>query len=190
MSQSPKLLVRTIILIAAAVFTAGCASSPPAAKFSQRAAAGSVVKAADRAEIGVTSAAGVAIADYEKARVVARIKLQLASKQALNEAATPIDYQVDVKITRYEKGNAFARAMLAGLGQIHLDGEVEVYAMPARERVMAFTVQKTFAWGGVYGGTTTMEDVEQSFAEGVANALTGQGDKQSGRVATTATSSR
>jgi len=84
---------------------------------------------------------------------------------------------VDVTITRYEKGSAFARAMLAGLGQIHMDGNVTLYSMPAHTVVEDFSVQKTFAWGGIYGGTTTIEDIEQSFAEGIANALTGQGDK-------------
>ncbi|GAA0711082.1 hypothetical protein GCM10009105_12760 [Dokdonella soli] len=92
-----------------------------------------------------------------------------------------------MSITRYEKGNAFARAMLAGLGQIHIDGDVQVYAMPEHNRTMAFSVQKTFAWGGIYGGTTTIEDIEQSFAESIANALTAQGEKGgAGAAGTTA----
>jgi hypothetical protein len=53
-------------------------------------------------------------------------------------------------------------------------------ALPAHDRVEEFAVQKTFAWGGIYGASTTMEDIEQSFAEGIANALTGQDDDKRG----------
>jgi hypothetical protein len=123
----------------------------------------------------VGTASGVTMADYEKARVVDRIKMQIAAKEALNPAgAAASQYEVDVTVTRYEKGSAFARAMLAGLGQIHMDGSVTLFSMPAHVMVEDFTVQKTFAWGGIYGGTTTIEDIEQSFAEGIANALTGK----------------
>jgi hypothetical protein len=156
---------------------AGCASTPPAAKFSHRQAE-SVFRASDTSDVSVDVASGVAMESFEKSRVAERIKTQIAAKEALNpSAAAASQYQVDVIITRYEKGNAFARAMLAGLGQIHMDGKVNVYAMPERRAVEDFVVEKTFAWGGIYGSSTTIEDIEQSFAEGIANALTGQGEK-------------
>ena len=44
-------------------------------------------------------------------------------------AATPADEQtltVAIAFTRYAEGNAFARFMLAGLGQIHIDAEVSL----------------------------------------------------------------
>jgi len=164
------------VLLAFAALT-GCASSPPVAKFSHR-QSDAVLRTADTSDVTVGTATGVTMADYEKARVVDRIKMQIAAKQALNPAvAAANQYEVSVTVTRYEKGSAFARAMLAGLGQIHMDGIVTLYSMPAHVAVEDFTVQKTFAWGGIYGGNTTIEDIEQSFAEGIANALTGQGDK-------------
>ncbi len=79
-------------------------------------------------------------------------------------------------ITRYDKGNAFARAMLAGLGQIHIDSTVTVSASGSGDTVSEFTVKKTFAWGGIYGGATRIEDVEPAFAESLAAGLTGQMD--------------
>jgi hypothetical protein len=168
-------------LFAAALLAAGCASSPPVAKFSQHSDTHAVIRSADTAAVTVDATSGVTMADYEKTRVIERIRMKLAAKQALNPAlADPGQYQIDVTITRYEKGNAFARAMLAGLGQMHIDGNVKVYAMPAHDRVEEFAVQKTFAWGGIYGASTTMEDIEQSFAEGIANALTGQDDDKRG----------
>ncbi len=38
---------------------------------------------------------------------------------------------------------------------------------------MESPVYKTFAWGGIYGGVTRMEDVEQGLAGGIATAVTG-----------------
>ncbi len=64
--------------------------------------------------------------------------------------------------------------MLAGLGQIHIDGEVKLVELPDRKQVGVFSVSKTFAWGGIYGGSTGIEEIEQTFADGVAAALTGQ----------------
>jgi len=171
--------VRKFGLLAIALLATGCASSPPVAKFARGSAAHAVIRTADTASIDVDASSGVTLADYEKTRIIEQIKMKLAQEQALNPAlADPGQYQVDVTITRYEKGNAFARAMLAGLGQMHIDGNVKVYAMPAHTSIEEFSVQKTFAWGGMYGASTRIEDIEQAFAEGIANALTGQGDKK------------
>lgn len=83
------------------------------------------------------------------------------------------DLGVTVTITRYQKGNAFARAMMAGLGQVHLDGHVVLARTSDGTTLSDFTMSKTFAWGGIYGASTSMEDIEHTFAEGVAEALTG-----------------
>ena len=64
--------------------------------------------------------------------------------------------------------------MLIGLGQIHVDATVRLLELPAKKKVGEFSINKTFAWGGLYGGMTNMEDVERGFADGVAAALTGQ----------------
>jgi hypothetical protein len=37
-----------------------------------------------------------------------------------------------------------------------------------------FELKKTFAWGGAYGAGTSIEDIENSFADGVAASVTGQ----------------
>jgi uncharacterized protein DUF4410 len=81
---------------------------------------------------------------------------------------------VDLHLSRYDKGNAFARAMLVGLGQIHIDGKVDIYQMPDHTLVGEFDLKKTFAWGGIYGAATSMEDIEDTFADGVAATCTGQ----------------
>ena len=41
-----------------------------------------------------------------------------------------------------------------------------------------FTIKKSFAWGGIYGGAVSMEDIERTFADGVAAAVTGQTEEK------------
>ncbi|MBU4054678.1 MAG: DUF4410 domain-containing protein, partial [Proteobacteria bacterium] len=87
-------------------------------------------------------------------------------------------YEIELLLTRYDKGNAFARSMLAGLGQIHIDGEIKIIELPDKKQVGAFSISKTFAWGGIYGASTSMEDIEQTFANAVAAEVTGQKPKE------------
>jgi hypothetical protein len=113
--------------------------------------------------------------ESEKSRLNEKIRQKINDRKMSNRTAgSGKSYEVDLFVTRYDKGSAFARAMLAGLGQIHLDGDVTVLEMPARHPVGNFSISKTFAWGGIYGGTTNMEDIETIFADGVAAAVTGQ----------------
>jgi hypothetical protein len=81
---------------------------------------------------------------------------------------------VDLHLTRHERGNVVGRVLLAGLGQIHIEGRVSVFRMPAHTLVGEFALKKTFAWSGVDGGMTSVEDIEDTFAGGIAATLTGQ----------------
>ena len=73
--------------------------------------------------------------------------------------------------TDYDAGNAFARAMLAGLGQIHIDAEITLKRGDTNELLGIEEVTKTFAWGGIYGASTHIIDVEEGFSEAVVAAL-------------------
>ncbi len=153
----------------------GCASTAPKADFSQGMALAGRVAAKDEVKARVLAAADVSLLDVEKTRIAERIEERVMAKKAQNpEGAEKKNYEVEVTLTRYEKGNAFARSMLAGLGQIHLDGNVRLYELPEHKKVGDFLIKKTFAWGGLYGATVSMEDIETTFADGVAAALTGQ----------------
>jgi len=156
---------------------AGCATTAPTAEFAKRINPQSAVRAGDTAKTVVDVAPGVQIYDYEKARLTQVIEGKIATEEIRSKAAGQARvYEVDVKLVQYERGNSFARAMLAGLGQIHIAGDVTIYLMPARTKIGEFTIKKTFAWGGIYGGMTTMETVEQGFAGGIAAAVTGQSE--------------
>lgn len=169
---------RTAILAAgmlALMGLAGCASTVPTADFAHQIVAGARVSAPDTVKVNVDAADTVKILPIEKERIAEKVAMKIDARKTANAAAGAARvYEVDLRLTRYDKGNAFARAMLAGLGQIHIEGVVSVFEMPGHTPVGEFTLKKTFAWGGVYGAATSIEDIEDTFADGVAAAVTGQ----------------
>jgi hypothetical protein len=165
------------ICAAAILLTTGCAGTLPKADFAQSIAPDSHIAAKDDAKVKVDAISGVPILESERTRIAEKIKQKIDVRKTINNRDSAKTYEIDLVLTKYEKGNAFARAMLAGLGQIHIDGEVSVLEIPGRIPVGKFTINKTFAWGGIYGGTTSMEDIETTFADGVAAALTGQSEE-------------
>jgi len=76
-----------------------------------------------------------------------------------------------ILITQYDEGNAFARAMLAGLGQIHIDGDVTLVDRTTGATLATYKVSKQFAFGGILGASTSIEDVEKGFAKSVAETV-------------------
>ena len=98
-----------------------------------------------------------------------------------NVNASEVDQQTlhaVVNITRYDEGNAFARAMLAGLGQMHIDATVTLSDYQTNEEFAKYEVTKTFAWGGIYGAGTGIKNIEDGFAKAVAASIGGK--KESG----------
>ena len=161
----------TVLALGALVLFSGCASNVPRAQYAVAPKTEHALKATDSPEVSVAAGTrDVELLDSDRSRIAEKISRQFQSPVEGN-AERP--YRVQVNVTRYEKGNAFARAMLAGLGQIHIDAEVKVFLNPGNEVVNQFTVSKTFAWGGIYGASTTILDVENPFAEAVANGLKG-----------------
>jgi hypothetical protein len=57
----------------------------------------------------------------------------------------------------------------AGLGQIHIDADVWVFDAATNESLGQYKVSKDFAFGGLYGLMTNIEDVEKGFARSVAD---------------------
>jgi hypothetical protein len=126
-------------------------------------------------QVNVDAPTGVEILPQEQERLAHKIKSKIVSRKAANtRAVAGVTYEVDLHLSRYEKGNAFARAMLPGLGQIHIEGKIAIFRMPEHRPAGEFGLKKTFAWGGAYGAGTSIEDIENTFADGVAAAVTGQ----------------
>ena len=172
--------IRSMALATVVLALGACASSPPSAKFNEPLTVEHRVRASDTVRVEVSAAKGVEMLPSERQRVLEQIQAKLAAKQTANPASDARDLKIDVQMTKYEKGNAFARAMLAGLGQIHVDARIRVLDAATDKLLTDFDIAKTFAWGGIYGAATGIEDVEGAFAEGIAAALTGQED-QSGK---------
>ncbi len=81
------------------------------------------------ATVNADAAAGVAMTDTARNRILDEVKAEIAAKHpniwvTASPAAMPGSVNLKIVFTRYDDGNAFARFMLAGLGQIHIDGDV------------------------------------------------------------------
>lgn len=177
--RSGAVLMATIVL---ALFVAGCASTAGSARPLTAAVKPEILAPYTKVALA-TSAQGDAApkmtpADRDRvaALVAGKVK-ERAPNRFTDFAATTMDaatLQVTIAFTRYDEGSAFARAMLAGLGQMHIDAEVTLEDR-ARQTVLGkFKVTKTFAWGGLYGGFTGIKDVEGGFAEAVAKVVLGE----------------
>jgi hypothetical protein len=121
------------------------------------------------------AAPGVVIADYDLQRILQRVKAEISGvhPDVWVPAGAPVAGATNVKIviTQYDEGNAFARAMLAGLGQIRMDGDVVFSDAATGQKIAEYKVSKDFAFGGLYGAVTKIEDVEKGFAKSVAQIL-------------------
>ena len=171
-------------LVATASLLAGCAGSVPDAEFRRALAPENRICEKDTAEVKVSAASGVELVDRVRTRIEQKIKLAINKQKAGSLCNTPQsrNFNLETKITRYEEGNAFARAMLAGLGQIHVDGDSVMNL--AGQLVTDFSVSKTFAFGGVYGASVNVEEIENTFSEAVAKAIVIPASEKSDKVAT------
>jgi len=85
-----------------------------------------------------------------------------------NPDARPVN--LNINFTAYEKGNAAARLMLMGLGQMHIDGDIAIVDASGKT-IGVYKIAKQFALGGIVGATTNMQDVESGFESSVAELV-------------------
>jgi hypothetical protein len=153
----------------------GITSCATSVKFAKQLPRESRVSANDEVGITMVTAAGVSMLKYERERLLERVQQKIESTKMLNSSATgKRQYAVEITVTSYEKGSSVARYLAPGLGKIHIDSVVKVYLLPSREMLAEFNVKQTFAGGGIYGASTRIEDIEEDFAKGIAETLTGQ----------------
>jgi hypothetical protein len=85
---------------------------------------------------------------------------------------TPDIYQIEVIITKYDEGSAFARFMLIGLGQMYLDGTVEIKQGVPPVVVRKGEFKKNYCVGGIAGGMATMQkDILPEVGKAIADAI-------------------
>ena len=124
-------------------------------------------------------APGVAMTSEARERIVDEVKAEITAKHpdiwvAANPPAAANAVNMKIVFTQYDDGNAFARFMLAGLGQIHIDGDVVFSDAGTGQRIAEYKISKDFSFGGIYGVATRIEDVEKGFARSVAAILDNQ----------------
>jgi len=157
------------------VLAAGCASTTPRPTFTGDMVSTVRISSPDTVLVKVDISEGVTMLPEEQDRLAHKIKAKIDSSKVTDERdSAGSTFEVALRVSRYDKGNAFARAMLAGLGQMHIEGKVAVFHMPEHRLAGEFELKKTFAWGGAYGAGTSIEEIENTFADGVATAVTGK----------------
>lgn len=125
----------------------------------------------------VQNNADVALTPGDRERILTHIIANLhkeypARFKEINSAnQDPSKLQVIVNVVRYDKGSAFGRFMLAGVGAMHIDADIILNDSDTKQFLAKYECKKTFAWGGLYGGSTKIEDIEEGFAKAVATAI-------------------
>ena len=117
-------------------------------------------------DVSAEAAPGVDMKPEELARVIARVKGELAARTGAPPAA-----HVGLLFTKYDRGSAAARFFIAGAGQIVIEADVAFLDDATGRQIGLYKVGKDFSFGGIYGVSTTLEDVEGGFAKSVAALL-------------------
>ena len=169
---SPAFLFALTIASAVAIssFT-GCATFGGKPTYTRNLPPSDRIVAGDKVKVDVTAAGPkVVITSSDRERFANKIEVKVRERAPAG-AHGGRNYKLVVALTRYERGSAFARMMLAGLGQMHIDANVSMYSPPGNKLVGQFNVNKTFSWGGAVGQMATIENVEDDFGKAVADAV-------------------
>ncbi len=111
--------------------------------------------------------------ELERMCVKVQVELQSAAPGIMVDANSPdaaAALSLKMNFTNYELGSAFARMMLIGLGQIHIDADI-LFVDANGATKSKYQISKQFALGGAYGGFTRITDVEDGFAKSVAEIV-------------------
>jgi hypothetical protein len=163
---------RLLLLGALAVLLAGCAGSVsrPVALQPLGLEDGAQLRIS---EITADAEPGIAMSEGDFGLVSQKVRAYIETQFPgvyVDQPASPGALKMKIHFTRFDRGNAFARAMLAGLGQIKINATVSLWDNNQKQ-VAQYDVSKDFAFGGVVGATTTVEDVEEGFAKSVAEIV-------------------
>ncbi len=158
--------LHVLCVAAFAALLAGCASSVSAP--TAVSALSPDAKAALRiSDITADAASNVQMSDGDFGVVCQKVHgyIQQQSPSVFADANGAL--KMNIHFTKFDRGNAFARAMLIGLGQIVIEADVTL-SDSSGHTVGEYKVAKDFALGGIAGATTTVDDVEDGFAKSVA----------------------
>lgn len=159
--------LRHLSVLAAALTLSSCATSTPNAVFVTPLTA--VISQGD--QVSTKVATSDSRMSEEECQMLGNQITQTVQSMAQPPAGAPGSYELAVNITRYSRGNFFARTLMPGMGQIRLYGVVTVYRMPKRIPVGEFMINKSFFIGGLYGATVNMNTIASTYAQAVAKTV-------------------
>jgi len=176
--RGPQLL--RILMLVLGLLASGCASTRGSARLIAPPQVGVSLSQFSNLLVEVECRPDIQLTSSDKERIVNLI-IKNINRDSSNRFTTvnqtnagPRTLYASVMIKRYDQGNAFARAMLAGLGQMHIEADVTLRDGETKNDIAQYEVSKTFAWGGVYGGLTGIEDIEDGFSQAVAASILGR----------------
>src|SRR5271163_241288 len=106
-----------LIASATMITLVGCAGTAPKPDFTHPIAAETRVGAADQTAVSVDAAEGVKILPMERERIAQTVQQKIDARKVTNPGTGATrSFAVALQLTQYDKGNAFARAMLAAVG--------------------------------------------------------------------------
>lgn len=162
-------LAHTLAVTIFGLMLSGCAGSVSAPTVVQP------LSADQRASLHISNvsadaATGVEMSDGDLDLICQKIKAyaQTETPGVITDGTSGLKMQVH--FTKFDRGSAFARAMLIGLGQIRIEARVSLID-GSGTAVAQYDVSKDFSFGGVAGATTTVEDVEEGFAKSVVEIM-------------------
>jgi hypothetical protein len=155
---------------------AACASDPPPPTPVD--ALGPQQKASLRIA-GITDEAvpGLVISQSDLDRILQQAKTEISLVRpdawSVGSAQTgaPV-VKIRMVITKYTTGDAGLRLLGPGLGRMEMGGDVLFSDAQTGSQVAKYQVFKEFSGGGIWGATTSIQDVEKGFARSVALTLT------------------
>jgi hypothetical protein len=164
-----------VIAVIIAMFAFGCAGTQ--GSYTPFVTEGADIGKYSNLVVEVKNNPDVALAASDNDRIMAKIvnNLRKDYPSKFKEINPPTPdaetLQAVVNITKYDKGNAFARAMLAGVGGMHINADITLNDLSTGKCLGKTECTKSFAWGGIYGASTTIEDIEEGFSKGVAASI-------------------
>ena len=175
-----RLLQALVIFAILPVFFYGCASSPASLDTIQGREKGVDFTSYENLKIETEAKETIEMQEEDLSRIADLVQKRLNEEKPglytiiLDDSTESSTLVANIQFTRYEPGSACARFFLAGLGQIHIDAIVTLKDKQSGKVLSKHEVKKTFAWGGLYGVSHGIKDVEPAFAETVVNIILGK----------------
>ncbi len=177
-ADAKKSLLLFITVLLVVPIANGCASSPGGNTPVTQLKEGVKLTNFSKLSLEVKSGDDVSMTPTERERIlnltIDKIKKDEPSrfKEINSPTPSPSTLHVSINVTRYEKTN-----VLVGLGQFRIDAQVVLEDREKQKALARYEVTKAAAFGGIYGGATKIEDVEEGFANAIAALLLGKEEK-------------